>query len=248
MSVAIGAVDEGYWHQILWRCCVAGCLAAGALFLTFPEIDLAISRAVYSAADGFVGHRLAWVQWLRGAFIVFYFACLFGSCIGWARALGAGGEVLGANPQRWLFLVLCLGIGPGLIANLVFKDQWGRARPKHVAEFGGTKRFTPAPMPSDECHRGCSFISGEAATTFVAFYAAAAIVPQWAAALIVAGTLSGLAAGAMRIAQGAHFASDVVFAGLFMAMMVLALHRIMRAQPSGRSGRWMSPDPVTPRS
>jgi lipid A 4'-phosphatase len=243
MSVAIGAVDESYCHLVLWRCCTVGCLVVGALFLAFPEIDLTISRSVYSAATGFVGHRLAWVQWLRSAFIVLYFACLIISCIGWARASRARGEVLGANPQQWLFLVLCLSIGPGLVANLMFKDQWGRARPKHVAEFGGTKRFTPAPMPSDQCHRGCSFISGEAATTFVAFYAAAAVVPQWAAALVVAGTLSGLAAGAIRIAQGAHFASDVVFAGLFMAMLVLALQGIMRSQPSGR---WMSPNPAVP--
>ena len=36
---------------------------------------------------------------------------------------------------QWLFLAVCLGVGPGLVANLLLKDQWGRARPKHIAEF-----------------------------------------------------------------------------------------------------------------
>ncbi len=165
---------------------------------------------------------------LRNVFIVFYFACLGISIVGWIATLRLKKSWLGTSPQQWLFLVLCLSIGPGLVANLIFKDQWGRARPKHVVEFGGTKQFTPAPLPANQCKRGCSFVSGEASSTFVPFYAAAAIVPQWAAALIVTGTISGLVAGFVRISQGAHFLSDIVFAGLFMALMVLVLSRLMR--------------------
>ena len=45
----------------------------------------------------------------------------------------------------------------------------------------------------------------------------------------VPGTISGLVAGFVRIALGAHFLSDVVFAGLFMALTVLALRRLIGA-------------------
>ena len=59
------------------------------------------------------------------------------------------------------------------------------------------------------------------------FYAGAALVPQWSVALVVAGTLGGLATGLMRMSQGAHFLSDVVFAGVFMALTVLLVRRLM---------------------
>ena len=31
--------------------------------------------------------------------------------------------------------------GCGLIANLYFKDTWGRARPSYIVEFGGEKKI-----------------------------------------------------------------------------------------------------------
>jgi lipid A 4'-phosphatase len=72
-------------------------------------------------------------------------------------------------------------------------------------------------------------VGGEAAALFVPFYAAALAIPPWAPALIVAGTLAGAGAGAVRVSQGAHFVSDVVFAGLFMALTALLVHRLMFA-------------------
>jgi lipid A 4'-phosphatase len=96
-----------------------------------------------------------------------------------------------------------------------------------VAEFGGEKLFTPALVPSRECQRACSFVSGEAASTFVAFYAAALVIPRWSLLLVAAGTVGGLATGLIRVSQGAHFLSDVIFAGVFMAATVLIVHRLM---------------------
>ena len=57
-------------------------------------------------------------------------------------------------------------------------------------------------------------VSGEAASMFVPFYAAAAVPPQWAATLLVLGTVAGFSAGFVRVIQGAHFLSDVVFCRL----------------------------------
>jgi lipid A 4'-phosphatase len=224
-----------------WQWCLGGCLLAGVLFFAFPEIDLWVTRTAYSGSTGFIGHRYDWIKWLRNAFIVFYWACIVASVIGLTAALRGKPTLANMDPRKWLFLVLCLSIGPGLLANLVFKDQWGRARPKHVAEFGGSKRFTPAPLPADQCRRRCSFVSGEASSAFVPFYAAAAVVPQWGASLIAAGTVAGLVAGSVRIAQGAHFLSDVVFAGLLMALTVLVLRRLIHA-PAGSAaqhGEWI---------
>ena len=46
---------------------------------------------------------------------------------------------------KYALIGLILGpiIGCGIIANLYFKDTWGRARPVHIEEFGGDKIFTP---------------------------------------------------------------------------------------------------------
>ena len=57
-------------------------------------------------------------------------------------------------------------IGCGLIANLYFKETWGRARPVHIEEFGGNKIFTGAFKKSSECQRNCSWISGETSAAF----------------------------------------------------------------------------------
>jgi len=44
---------------------------------------------------------------------------------------------------------------------------------------------------------------------------------------VIAGTVGGLATGLVRMAQGAHFLSDIVFAGVFMALTVLVVQRLM---------------------
>ncbi len=114
---------------------------------------------------------------------------------------------------------------PYIVANLMLKDHWGRARPRQVTEFGGSKTFTPPLIPAKQCPRNCSFVSGEAASIFLPFYAVAFVALQWDAVLVVAGTLLGLASGAVRVSQGAHFLSDVIFAGVFMALTVGLVYR-----------------------
>jgi lipid A 4'-phosphatase len=70
-------------------------------------------------------------------------------------------------------------------------------------------------------------VSGEAASIFIPFYALGLVMPQWTVVLMVAGTLLGFASGLVRISQGAHFLSDVIFAGVFMALTAVAVHRAM---------------------
>lgn len=62
---------------------------------------------------------------------------------------------------------------------------------------------------------------------FAAFFALALLLPQYRRGLLAAGLAAGLLAGAVRITQGAHFLSDVLFAGIFMALTVSLLHIAM---------------------
>ena len=228
---------------LLWGLPIAVGAGAGAVFLAAPDIDLAVARLFYVPDVGFVGQRLAWVEALRWAFIVLYFGTIALCLTGLGMVWRGRPRWLRLGRTEWLFLAACLAAGPGLVANLILKDQWGRARPRQVVEFGGSKAFTPALVPSDQCPRNCSFVSGEASSTFVTFYAAAALVPQWSVALVIAGTAGGLVTGLIRMSQGAHFLSDVVFAGVFMALTVLAL----RALILGSTQRSNRPTPQDPR-
>lgn len=204
---------------------------AAVVFLSMPDIDLWVGRHFYIGKGGFIGGELASVRFLRNVFIVFFWACVLLSIVGMVRTRKSAGAWLGWRFPHWLFMAVCLGVGPGLVANLMLKDQWGRPRPKHLIEFGGSKTFTPPILMSKQCPRNCSFVSGEAAAIYIPFYAAAAVMPQSAVLLVATGTAMGLAAGAVRIAQGGHFLSDVIFAGVFMGLTVLIVRRLMFGPP-----------------
>jgi lipid A 4'-phosphatase len=217
-------------RRVAWLLCglpIAGGLVAGATLLAMPEIDLAVAKLFYVPGTGFIGDRLLWVRAAREAFIVLYFGTLALSLAGLGLIWRGRTNWLNLGKLQWLFLAVCLVVGPGLVANLILKDQWGRARPRHVVELGGAKVFTPPLVPANQCRRNCSFVSGEASSTYVTFYAAAALFPQWSVMLVLAGTVGGLATGLIRMSQGGHFLSDVVFAGVFMALTVLVMRALM---------------------
>jgi lipid A 4'-phosphatase len=216
---------------IVWGLPVVIGAIAGAVFLAVPEIDLAAARVFHPLGSGFVGRSLGWVEALRQAFVVLYFGTVALCLAGLTLTRRSRPDWLRLGSRHWLFLAACLAVGPGLVANVVFKDHWGRARPAQIVEFGGAKAFTPPLLIADQCRRNCSFVSGEAASTYVTFYAAAALLPQWSVTLAIVGTLGGLATGLVRMSQGAHFLSDVIFAGVFMALTVLVVRRLILRDP-----------------
>lgn len=194
------------------------------LLLVFPSLDLVIARQFYTGNGQFFGETSVVSQGLRNLFIAVYLVGC-GVCIaGLAITRDKVRPFLNMGFTKWLFLALCVSIGPGVVANLALKDQWGRARPRDVAEFGGTRSFSAAMAPSKECVRNCSFVCGESSSIFALFFAGACLWRKRSITLILAGLAAGGAAGVVRMSQGAHFLSDVVFSGIFMALSVLALH------------------------
>jgi lipid A 4'-phosphatase len=192
-------------------------LSAIALFLVSPQIDLAVSRWFYIPGQGFMwGDRLPvalvyravpWISW----------ACLAVVAIGAIWLFLMDRPLWRLDRKALVFLVVSLAAGPGLLANTLLKDHWGRARPTQIEPFGGARQFTPAPLPAAECAENCAFVSGHAALGF-SLVAFAFLLPRGGrrraatAAALVIGAVIGLA----RVVQGAHFLSDVVFAGLLI--------------------------------
>jgi len=128
-------------------------------------------------------------------------------------------------PARAALLILSVfALGPALLANGILKPHGGRPRPAAVVELGGTQPFVQWWDWRGECDGNCSFVSGEASAAY-ALLAPAAVVPApWRVVAIGAAIAYGTAMGVLRIAVGAHFLTDVIFAGLFMALIVWLLH------------------------
>ena len=211
--------------KILAAAALVGIVAA--IFLgSFPGIDLELSRLFWDPET-----RL-FPLWQASLFrfandLVEFLAVTYGIAvaIGFLATFVRGPIFLGLSRRAWLFLIASLALGPGLVANTVLKEISGRARPRHLAEFGGTLDFTAVFQASDQCTTNCSFISGDTAFAF-SLLSLALLVPQRRRA--VAAVLAfGAFIGAVRILQGAHFLSDVVFSGVFMAMVVATLHLTM---------------------
>lgn len=206
-------------------------IVSAALFYCLPGLDISTS-SLFFGPNRF---NLASSQ-VTGFFRLLAFLIFAGvgvlACLGLALSCFRGGSWLGVTPSKWLFLAMCLAIGPGLIGNYAFKDNWGRARPSQIAEFGGTKSYTLPLTPADQCGRNCSFVSGEASNVYMAFFALALVFLSHARLLIWLGIVGGSLAGLVRISQGAHFLSDVIFAGVIMAAtaaLLEMLYALLRA-------------------
>lgn len=205
-------------------------LLCGPVFMLFPHLDTQVSSLFYSPGHGFSGLAPP-VEMVRNVFkLIYILACVF-AVAGVVLAYRARGRIFGLRWREHLFVIICLVLGPGIVANVALKDQWGRARPREIVQFGGDKAFTAVLVPARQCRRNCSFISGEASSIFMAFFALALVLRR-SRGLIGWGLACGFAAGLIRIAQGGHFMSDVIFAGIFMALTAAAVHALfVRFQP-----------------
>jgi membrane-associated PAP2 superfamily phosphatase len=133
-----------------------------------------------------------------------------------------------------VLMLLTLALAPGVVANLVLKEHWGRPRPIDVAEFGGDEHFRPWWDPRGDCPKNCSFIAGEPSGAFWTMAGAAVVPPQWRALAYAAALAFGAVVGVLRMAAGAHFFSDVVFAGVFSFLVIWLVHGWLYRWPRTR--------------
>jgi len=131
-------------------------------------------------------------------------------------------------PGRAVLLLLStLALGPGLLANVILKDNWSRPRPIDVTEFQGEDHFVPWWDPRGDCPKNCSFIAGEPSGAFWTLAVAAVTPPPWQALAYGAALLFGAGVGLVRLAGGGHFASDIVFSGVFTFLVIWAMHGVI---------------------
>lgn len=214
-------------------------LFTAVVFLAHPELDLAISGYFSDGANGFPLRQHPVAKFFNDLINVMALVMALACMIGWSIASRMRMKVAGIWARHYAFLLGALVLGPGLIANGLFKENWGRARPRQVTEFGGTADFSAPLVIADQCSSNCSFVSGDASMGFY-FLALALVTPKKTRRLAILAALAfGLFIGFIRVLQGAHFFSDVVFAGVFVGLAIVFLYRLML-------GPWLVPEGATP--
>jgi lipid A 4'-phosphatase len=130
---------------------------------------------------------------------------------------------------RWrrhaLLVILTLGLGPGLLVNVIFKDHWGRPRPRQTTEFSGRWAYQPV-LEKGLSGRGRSFPCGHSSMGFffIVFYFVFRRRRKLAALSLAFALILGFLIGLARMAAGGHFASDVLWSGLFPAGVAFLLY------------------------
>ena len=202
------------------RIALGSFLAFAVLMTTAPGIDLAVSRFFYDGNSFLRARAFQSAQQL----VLLLFLCIStaGVIAIYAFNRRFARNLSGIDGRRVVFLLLVLGLGPGLIVNTTLKDNFGRARPRDITEFGGSKQFTPAFVVSRECNKNCSFSSGDAAGGFFAITLALALTRR--RVVFVAALLFGAAISLSRVASGAHFFSDTVVSFFIMLILSDLLH------------------------
>jgi len=131
-----------------------------------------------------------------------------------------------------LFLVLLLALGPGLMVNAVFKDHWGRPRPREIVQFGGQKQFLH-PWQKGEDGNGRSFPSGHASAAFymtAPFFIYRRRNKRLARGWLLAGLCFGVLMSVARITQGGHFLSDSLWSWGMVYLCALFLAALLKPE------------------
>lgn len=197
----------------------------------FRDIDLSLSRRFYNdgqfvwqdnAVAKVMGKGIPEV--LVGIAVVIFLVWLIGKF--------RHKDYLGINTKVMLLTSGTMFLGPILIVNGIFKSFWGRARPSDVVQFGGDKLFTPPLEISDQCQWDCSFMSGHTAVAFWTLSLALLAPRKYRSLAISVVLVFGTAMAVVRIGQGAHFFSDVLFSALVNIALVLWVYKRLFEKPA----------------
>jgi len=217
----------------LSRVFVGSFLAAALLFYAFPELDIRFSMFFYDPVSRFYLADAPFCRWIYESVEIVSIAWVVLAVLLLATIWIRKKNWFGLSAKHLIYLLAALAIGPGLIVNFVFKDNWGRARPNDVIQFGGTSAFTPAFAISGECHHNCSFVSGHAAVGFY-FIAFGFLFRRRRSLVVLLAGIYGTVVGLVRILQGGHFLSDIVFAFFIIHALSAVLYWIMFERKSSR--------------
>ena len=198
------------------------------ILISFLGLDIKIAHLFYSK-----GAALEWVYsqnriWL----FLYHYGAVLPDLVG-AFALillimSFFTQALKPWRKKLTFAILLIAIAPGLITQTL-KVTWGRPRPIETIEFGGKYNFRTPFSPDfsmiGNTNDGNSFPSGHTAIGFyvlVLYY-----VFNKKKRFLLAGLIYGGVMAFGRMAQGAHFFSDVLTSGFIVYITAETLNKIL---------------------
>jgi lipid A 4'-phosphatase len=210
-------------------------VVGGLVFGLYPALDLTIARHFHDYVDA-SHNAFAWRiypplmnarnagLWVGTVLVAPAVAALVVKLIAPRRKMFMPGRAA-------IFLVATLALAPGLLVNVILKDHWGRSRPIDVTQLGGTEKFVAWWDPRGDCPANCSFVSGDVAGAAWTFAPAALVPAPWRVLAYGAAFAFTAGMGAIRVMAGAHFVSDVLFAGVFTFLVVWLLYGLIYRGP-----------------
>jgi membrane-associated PAP2 superfamily phosphatase len=229
-----------------------GCVL-GLLCAVDPQLDLDLAALAFdSARHLFVVNAQPWVQHTRTAARILIALLALPAFLAIVLKLIWPHRRMLIEARAAIFLIATLALGPGVLTNLILKDHWGRPRPIDVQQFRGDYRFVPWWDPRGGCPNNCSFIAGEPSGAFWTLAPAALAPPPIQAVAYGAALVFGVSLGVFRMAAGAHFFSDIVFAGVLIYFVIWTAHGLIYRWSAtrldekaledrlGAAGEWLS--------
>ncbi len=193
------------------------------IFVIFPNLDIEISGLFYSQGFGFTYKEQPIVVLFYKTIPILTKTFVL-VCVLYLLYILIKFKSIKKTLSSWaFFLIISAIIAPGITVNSLLKENFGRARPRELVEFGGNKNFSRAFVISDQCPKNCSFTSGHAAMGYYLSSIAYVAGSLYFARIYIASIFFGSAVGLSRIIMGGHFASDVIIS----AFLVLLLNHLI---------------------
>jgi lipid A 4'-phosphatase len=203
-------------------------LAIIIFIILLPKIDQYLASLSYTPATRtFYGERALWCK------VVYYFipvivVSLILMPLIWLFMVRNDSEKYKTVVKFSQIVYLALILGPGLVVNVVFKEHWGRPRPYQVLRDG--KQYAPFWQPHFSDKENNSFPGGHASIGF--FLGIPLLALRRKKLAVIFSLLGGALVGSVRILQGGHYFSDVIFSGIFVwltgMLVIYTLERLWK--------------------
>ncbi len=188
-------------------------------FIFFSQIDIDFSSLFYQ--NGFYLKGSLYETFFYKSVPIIISTLAIGSITLFLYNAISKKNILGIDKKTILYIILVLSLAPGLIVNTTLKENWGRARPMDIVQFGGNKEFTPAFILSNQGGNSFSSGHGSAAFSILGF----ALLARSRKKLWITLALSyGVAVSFARIIGGGHFLSDNLTSFFIVYIATYALY------------------------
>lgn len=201
-------------------------IVLGMFFYFFPEIDIWFSSLFFKDGEFYLRNNpfIMFVYDVTHPLVALFFLAVLGGLVYDVITKKA---LFNLKKRALVFMLVSIIMAPGVVVNLTLKDNVDRARPKHITQFGGDRRFTPAFVVSDQCENNCSFVCGHAAAGFSFIALALVFTGKRRQRIFAIAVSAGFLIGLVRIIQGGHFLSDVIFSFFFTYLTIRLLYYLI---------------------